>query len=288
MEIRRSTHFNGQSTTAYIHNTLLPENVFGHTKKVRLFRHSIEQCRQDTGRQSLRILDVGCGSGFAVTRFLGNSSDDILGIDMYPPNIAYAMDHFERQGLHFACIDVTAFSDESYAIDVLIMADILEHLDDPAAMLTKAVELLAPNGRLLVTVPNGKGPFELESALSWVPFLGPVLMKLTSLFVAFLNKFMLKGIWSNALAIFPDDLPYNGDSGHIQFFTKRAMMRLFSNVGLEVTSSRNLSFLSGPFTNSVFTPWRAFCEWNTRVADHLPSWLASAWFFECRKREGGS
>jgi 2-polyprenyl-3-methyl-5-hydroxy-6-metoxy-1,4-benzoquinol methylase len=69
----------------YLYEALLPENVFGHTKKVRLFREAIERLRAASKKSSLRILDIGCGSGYAVTRFLGKTSDHVMGIDMYPP-----------------------------------------------------------------------------------------------------------------------------------------------------------------------------------------------------------
>ena len=216
-----------------------------------------------------------------MSRFLGKAGDDVLGIDMYPPDIAYAEAHFKQDGLSFTCLDVHSLTAEGRVFDIVVMADVLEHLDDPSTILATAIELLAPSGRLLVTVPNGRGPFELESALSKVPVAGPVLLKLTDLSSAVLNKSVLKGVWSRVAALLPNDLPYNIDSGHVQFFSRPEMIKLIHGVGLEVIGSRNLSFLAGPFTNYVFSPWRAFCEWNARVADRLPSWLSSAWFFEC-------
>jgi 2-polyprenyl-3-methyl-5-hydroxy-6-metoxy-1,4-benzoquinol methylase len=275
-----------QPTTAggaYLHDPLLPENVFGHTKKVTLFREAIERVRCESARPSLRILDIGCGSGYAVTRFLGKTGDQVLGVDLYAPNTAYAQFHFKKDGLSFACMDVHSLSAEGRVFDIVVMADVLEHLDDPAGSLSTAVHLMAPGGRLLVTVPNGRGPFELESALSRLPLLGPALLKLTDLLVAVLNKSLLKGVWSRASAWVPDDLPYNIHSGHLQFFSRPEMMELLARVGLEAVNRRSLSFLAGPFTNSLFSPSQAFCKWNARVVDRLPPRLASAWFFECRR-----
>lgn len=267
----------------YLYEKLPPENVFGHTKKVRQFRVSIERLRRESRKGPLRILDIGCGSGYAVTRFLGKAGDDVLGIDMHPPNIAYAENKFGRQGLRFACMDAHSLSSDGQVYDVVVMADVLEHLDDPASILAAAAELLAADGRLLVTVPNGRGPFEIESALSRTPFLGPTLLKITDLSVAALNKTVMKGTWSRMAASTPNDLPYNIDSGHVQFFSKPEMIKLLYGAGLEVAGSGNISFLSGPFTNYLLAPSQMFCGWNAHVADHLPHWLASAWFFECRQ-----
>lgn len=265
----------------YLYETLLPENVFGHTKKVRLFREAIERLRAASKKSSLRILDIGCGSGYAVTRFLGKTNDHVMGIDMYAPNIAYAEKHFCHSSLHFSCMNAQELCANREVFDVVVMGDVLEHLDDPASILKIAVELLAPDGRLLVTVPNGRGPFEIESALSRTPFLGQGLLKLTDFFVAVLNKTVMKGAWNKVAAVAPKDLPYNIESGHVQLFKKDNMINLFKGVGVQIARARNVSFLSGPFTNYLFAPSERFCIWNSRVADQLPSWFASAWFFEC-------
>lgn len=182
------SEISGFAVDGYLYETLLPENVFGHTKKVRLFREAIERLRAAGKKSSLRILDIGCGSGYAVTRFLGKTNDHVMGIDMYPPNIAYAEKHFGHSSLHFSCMNAQALCANREVFDVVVMGDVLEHLDDPASILKIAVELLAPDGRLLVTVPNGRGPFEIESALSRMPFLGQGLLKLTDFFVAVLNR----------------------------------------------------------------------------------------------------
>jgi 2-polyprenyl-3-methyl-5-hydroxy-6-metoxy-1,4-benzoquinol methylase len=246
-----------------------------------LFREAIERLRAASKKRSLRILDIGCGSGYAVTRFLGKTSDHVMGIDMHPPNIAYAKKHFSHSSLHFSCMNAQALCSNGEVFDIVVMGDVLEHLDDPASILKIAVELLTPDGRLLVTVPNGRGPFEIESALSRVPFLGQGLLKLTDFSVAVLNKTIMKGAWSKVAAVAPKDLPYNIESGHVQLFAKDNMFNLFKDAGMQIASARNVSFLSGPFTNYLFSPYERFCAWNSKVADQLPSWFASAWFFEC-------
>src|SRR5262249_43419472 len=151
------------------------ENVFGHTHKVQLFRAACAARR--AGRPSLRILDVGCGSGWAVTRFLGGAADQVLGIDLFAPNIAYAQRHFARAGLRFECRTAGSLAESAETFDVIVLADILEPLSEPLSVLRECRRLLAPDGVLLVTVPNGHGPYELESALARVRGLGPALLK---------------------------------------------------------------------------------------------------------------
>ena len=263
-------------------DALPPENVTGHTKKVHLLRAACDRVRERRTDRRLRILDVGCGSGYAVTRFLGQPGDDVLGIDLYQPSIAYAMRNFARAGLTFQCRSAESLSHTEQRFDVVVLADILEHLSEPARVLAECRRLMVDDGCLIVTVPNGHGPFEIESALARIPALGRVMIKLTEYFVAVLNKFgPLKGLWSKALSHLPLDLPYNDESKHVNFFTRRSLTALLQRTGFRIGSIQSLSFLAGPFTNFLLGASRAFCLWNTSIAGNLPLALTSAWFVEC-------
>lgn len=266
-----------------MHERLPPENVFGHAKKVTLLQRAIATFKRDL-RRPLRILDIGCGSGYAVTRFLGGLEDNVLGIDSFCPNIAYAKAHFQRAGLSFECVDVTTLSLEGKQYDVVVMADVLEHLEQPEEILHRVADLLSPEARLLVTVPNGWGPFEIESAICRAPLIGPLLLRATDLFVALMNKSALRGAWTKAARDQPSDLPYNKDSGHVQFYSRKRFIEMVERNGFTCLAFHKLSFLSGPFSNYLFAPWQSFCKWNARVADRLPAWLVSAWFFEFKRQ----
>jgi 2-polyprenyl-3-methyl-5-hydroxy-6-metoxy-1,4-benzoquinol methylase len=256
--------------------SLLPENVAGHTKKVHLLRRALSALRSRRGR-GLRILDVGCGNGYAVTRFLAHPADRVLGIDMHEPSIRYAKQHFEEPGLEFQVQRVEKLSSQDRLFDVVVFADILEHVEQPEELLQSALHLLEPDGRVLVTIPNGYGPFEVESAFSRQT-IGKALLRLIDLAVALINKFILRGFWSKIAT--PPALPYNLESEHIQFFTRKAFLKIAQNAGFTVVSSHNLSLFSGPFTNYFFAPFESFCHWNSRIAERLPSAWVSAWFFE--------
>lgn len=263
-------------------DALPPENVTGHTKKVHLLRSVCDRMRERRTDRRLRILDVGCGSGYAVTRFLGRPGDSVLGIDLYQPSIAYATRNFARPGLTFQCRSAESLCDTEQHFDVIVLADILEHLAEPAQVLTECRRLMTHDGCLIVTVPNGHGPFEIESALSRIPVLGRVLIKLTEYLVAVLNKFgPWRGLWSEALSHLPVDLPYNDESKHVKFFTRRSLTALLQRACFRIGTIQGLSFLAGPFTNFLFGASRAFCVWNTSIAGKLPLALTSAWFIEC-------
>lgn len=273
--------------SAYVHADLPPENVYGHRRKVELLREAIDALRTRE-RPNLSILDAGCGSGYAVTRFLARRGDRVTGIDMYAPAIAYAQSRFGGRELGFECVDLAHMQERFGTYDVVVLADVLEHLHEPQSVLVEAARMLTPQGRLLVSIPNGFGPFEIESALARMPLLGPALVKLTDLTVATLDKTLLRGRWSRAAQVEPAGLPYNDESGHVRFFTPSTIDRSLAEAGWGIDEWRHLSWLSGPFTNYWWAPSAAFCEWNVGVAERLPRRLVSAWFMVCSRREPSS
>lgn len=265
------------AASPYLHERLLPENLYGHTKKVRLLRDSLDRLRQRRDGAPLRVLDIGCGSGHAVTRFLPRAGDDVTGVDLHAPSIAYASREFGADGLRFERKSVEELAGMSAQFDAIVLADVLEHVDDPAQTLRLARRLLADGGRVLVSIPNGRGPFEIESFLRGLPAIGWSLSMLAKV-LARLGRMVVRRASPGSGDAQP--IPYNASSGHLHFFTRPRISRLAADAGLEIDHWRNLAFVCGPFSGELVPETGAICNWNTTVADELPHWAASAWYFE--------
>jgi SAM-dependent methyltransferase len=257
--------------------TRLPrENVFGHSKKLALILGSLHRLRAERAR-TLQILDVGCGNGEAVTRFLAMRGDHVLGIDIHKQSIEYGQRVLGTERLKFRVAHIVDLAADAARYDAVVLSDVLEHVLNPSELLTAARGLLRPDGLLLLSVPNGRGPFEIESAVSRVPFLGRGLLTAIDRLVAFFNRYVWRDAW---VVVASQEAPYNLESGHLHFFTRRSLDGLIAHSGFVVHARRNVSWLSGPFTNYLFAPWAAFCLWNARVADWLPPSIVSAWYLE--------
>lgn len=103
-----------------------------------------------------RILDIGSGPGF----FLKRGKDrgwSVLGVE--PSKQAAA--HSRGLGLEIVEEFLTPSLAETLgAFNVVHLSEVLEHIPDPAAMLSTAFRLLSPGGLVCVLTPNDYSPFQ--------------------------------------------------------------------------------------------------------------------------------
>lgn len=122
--------------------------------------HVLEQIARRFGRpvgalQGLRIADIGCGAGL-MSEPLAARGARVVGIDAAANNIAVAQWHAQGAGLD---IDYrvgepqTALRDGEL-FDVLLLLEVVEHVDDVPAFVRDAVAHLAPGGLLLASTIN--------------------------------------------------------------------------------------------------------------------------------------
>ena len=97
-----------------------------------------------------RLLDVGCGGGL----FLGMMQERglrVVGLDFSREAAGIA---WRRQGVPALAGDLERAPLRAGSFAGITMFHVMEHLYDPRAYLAAARELLAPDGRLVVQVPN--------------------------------------------------------------------------------------------------------------------------------------
>jgi SAM-dependent methyltransferase len=246
---------------------LPPENAYGHTKKLRFILDALDRQRGRVNRP-LRVLDFGCGNGAAVTQYLAAPDTELHAVDIHPASLDYARSHFGSDKVHFH-----AALPQDLTFDAIVYADVLEHLDVPADTLRAHVRQLAPDGIIVGAIPNGYGPFEIEHKLERVFPLQRLVGALGRL------KRRLRG--AGAVDAGPAPIPYNHESGHLTFFTRSRLDSAFAAAGLTVRKFGHGSLLCGPWS-TPFVSGR-LASTNVRIADSLPYWVVSVWYFEAAR-----
>jgi SAM-dependent methyltransferase len=111
-----------------------------------------------------RILDIGCGQGLLVYALISFGFKSVQGIDLSEQQVAVAQEH----GLPCRVVDRNYIVDLAKTapatFDLIFLMDVLEHMDKAEQLRTLATvsELLAPGGRLILSVPNANASFGLR------------------------------------------------------------------------------------------------------------------------------
>jgi SAM-dependent methyltransferase len=139
------------------------------------------------------ILEVGCGDG-SFTRNLAEHSSRVTALDISASQIE--RNARAHPDIRFVQHDVAQpFPFESGAFDVIWCSEVLEHLFDPGFAVREMQRVLAPGGRLLVTVPY-------------------------------------HGVLKDVLiALFRWEEHFSPGNPHIRFFTRKSLSRLAASAG---------------------------------------------------------
>jgi 2-polyprenyl-3-methyl-5-hydroxy-6-metoxy-1,4-benzoquinol methylase len=144
-------------------------------------------------RRGLDVLDVGCGFATTSQYLKGNR---VTGIESSAEAVKVARTRIDRVVER----DLQDFAPDLGQFDVIIFADVLEHLAWPIGILKKYLTLLKPNGSVIVSLPN-------------------------------------VGLWSVRMQHLLGRFNYEEtgvlDHTHLRFFTRRSALRMLDEAGLK-------------------------------------------------------
>ena len=188
------------------------------------------------------VLDVGCGEGGIGAQLKEKAPTvAVYGIEGDPALLAQAEKILD--GCWAADLDAPGWpalvKDKTF--DVIIFADVLEHLKSPGEVLVNALPLLSEKGQVVICLPNVR---------HWSTF----------------YHLYIKGVWpSNDRGIF--------DKTHLHFFARRNILDLISEAGLEVVlEKRNVRIVEPwSWTNlpGKFLDWWPFRPFFTFQYIHV-------------------
>jgi len=160
-------------------------------------------------------LDIGCGDGELFFQ-LKNKYREVWGIDIAEPRIARIQKKLKgTSGIHVRVEDANeqlSFKDSSF--DTITVVAVLEHVFDPYHLIQECHRLLRKGATLIVEVPN----------VAWLP---------------------------NRIRLFAGKLPVTSgatgwDGGHLHYFTRTSLKRLFEQEGFSVVKMTSGGIFARP------------------------------------------
>jgi SAM-dependent methyltransferase len=112
------------------------------------------------GSRPLRILNGGCGSG-ELSLLLAAAGHQVVGIDPASEYIDVARRNAAAAGIAGCTFDVSTIEEfaAGETFDCVVATDVLEHIEDDRRAIRRLTQLVAPGGRVILTVPAGQWLF---------------------------------------------------------------------------------------------------------------------------------
>lgn len=165
------------------------------------------------------LLDVGCGPGTFLD-LARHSGWSVLGIDSCPSACAFAEKEFGLQVLNIQFEEAAPWPTP---FDVITMWDFLEHVLNPAVVLTKANDKLKNQGLLFLALPNRR---------SLIYDLAEVLIKAR-------------------LPLLRDQAQKLFHFSHISYFSMVSLQNLLQRTGFEIIEEHSMN----PYLGRYQIPW---------------------------------
>jgi 2-polyprenyl-6-hydroxyphenyl methylase / 3-demethylubiquinone-9 3-methyltransferase len=103
-----------------------------------------------------KVLDVGCGGGL-LSEALAHEGARVTGIDMAPEAVAVACEHATAGGLNIEYLQYTAeqwVQKHAGAYDIVTCMELVEHVPDPAKLVSACARLVRPGGDIFFATVN--------------------------------------------------------------------------------------------------------------------------------------
>ncbi len=120
----------------------------------------------DMDNKNSRMLEVGCGSGWLALQ-LSKCGSSIVAIDTSSESLVYAQELCKAEQCHvnFIRASATHLPFQTASFQGLISYEVLEHVPEISNTIIEFRRVLSQKGRLIISIPNGYGTWEIVNTL---------------------------------------------------------------------------------------------------------------------------
>jgi 2-polyprenyl-3-methyl-5-hydroxy-6-metoxy-1,4-benzoquinol methylase len=123
-----------------------------HDYLIQPLTHLLHKAATPTSNNQPQILDIGCGNG-SLSHWIAQQGYDVTGVEESPSGVEQARQNFPQ--CQFISSSVYDLPSEllNNQFDIVISAEVIEHLFYPKELVKAAKKSLKPGGRLILTTP---------------------------------------------------------------------------------------------------------------------------------------
>lgn len=159
-----------------------------------------------------RVLEIGCALGFLLDVLRRRTEWHVAGIDVSEFAVHFARKRFNLD-VRLATLEEATFPSASF--DFVIQKDVLEHVTHPRQHLEEVCRVLRPGGLTWIVTPNGEA-----------------------------NLRPLHDMAASGALAARGELPLL-DQGHLSFFTRSNLLRLFEECGFDCLRMNSIGLKRG-------------------------------------------
>ena len=228
-----------------------------YIKRLKFIFSAICQYAQSKNKsiEDLEILEFGCSTG-GITFPLTTLGSHVTALDNDPSAVSVISERIQKENLNNVIVTQAnghSFDDiKSY--DLVIASEVLEHVVNPREFVRRIKARINKGSWLVITIPNGYGPWQIKRRLSIINHLRR----------------------NNCLRSIFGKKPYTTGQDHCQFYTKKRFLKMLSEFSFSLKD-----FCKSDSILAIFETRRGplFGKADVWLADILPWWLASGWYF---------
>jgi 2-polyprenyl-6-hydroxyphenyl methylase / 3-demethylubiquinone-9 3-methyltransferase len=200
------------------------------------------------------FLDYGCGAGMFVVYAAREGASSILGVDAEETVLSTARLFAEKEGVEERCewLESEYFPSflPSVVFDIILLKDVIEHIEDDEAMLCSASQAIKPDGAIVLSTQN-----------------------------AFCLNYLTQGVYHRMFLREKDW--FGWDKTHLRFYTPCRLSRKLKDAGLKPVAWRSAYIIPHKFPALSSSGKDFYCLESLTIIDktlgHCFPWNRLGW-----------